>query len=36
MYIFFFLRSALEYLVGEGHIFTTIDENHFKSTESPF
>uniref|UniRef100_R4G3R1 Putative replication protein a 32 kDa subunit n=1 Tax=Rhodnius prolixus TaxID=13249 RepID=R4G3R1_RHOPR len=30
------IRSALEYLVGEGHIFTTIDENHFKSTESPF
>ncbi|KAK9510380.1 hypothetical protein O3M35_005179 [Rhynocoris fuscipes] len=30
------IRNALEHLVGEGHIFTTIDESHYKSTESPF
>lgn len=28
------IRAALDYLVNEGHIFTTIDDNHFKSTES--
>ncbi|XP_040909722.1 replication protein A 32 kDa subunit-like isoform X2 [Toxotes jaculatrix] len=27
------LRSALTFLVNEGHVFSTIDEHHFKSTE---
>lgn len=30
------IRNALEYLVGEGHIFTTIDENHYKSIHSSY
>lgn len=30
------IRNALEYLVGEGHIFTTIDENHYKSIHSGY
>jgi len=28
------VRASLDYLIGEGHLFTTIDEHHFKSTES--
>nr|BAN20933.1 insect replication protein a [Riptortus pedestris] len=30
------IRNTLEYLVGEGHIFTTIDENHYKSIHSTY
>ncbi|XP_062846004.1 replication protein A 32 kDa subunit-like isoform X2 [Trichomycterus rosablanca] len=26
------IRSCLQFLINEGHIFSTIDENHFKST----
>lgn len=28
------IRDAIEYLSNEGHCYTTIDDNHFKSTES--
>ena len=26
------VREAVEYLAGEGHLYSTIDEEHFKST----
>jgi len=26
------IRAAIEYLSGEGHIYCTVDENHYKST----
>lgn len=26
------LREALEYLIGEGHVYSTIDEHHYKRT----
>ncbi|GLE11272.1 hypothetical protein PINS_up023638 [Pythium insidiosum] len=26
------LRDALNYLTSEGHVYSTIDENHFKRT----
>lgn len=28
------IREAIEYLSNEGHCYTTIDDNHIKSTES--
>ncbi|XP_076865866.1 replication protein A 32 kDa subunit-like isoform X2 [Brachyhypopomus gauderio] len=28
------IRGCLQFLLNEGHIFSTIDENHFKSTSS--
>ena len=27
-------RDAIEFLSGEGHIYSTIDDEHFKSTDS--
>ena len=27
-------RDAIEFLSTEGHIYSTIDDEHFKSTES--
>ncbi|XP_039976976.1 replication protein A 32 kDa subunit-like isoform X6 [Xiphias gladius] len=27
------IRSSLAFLINEGHVFSTIDEHHFKSTE---
>lgn len=27
------LRKSLAFLINEGHVFNTVDENHFKSTE---
>ena len=31
--IFFFFRSTLEWLSNEGHIYSTIDDDHYKSTD---
>ena len=28
------VREALEWLSGEGHVYSTIDDDHFKSTDS--
>ena len=30
------LRDAIEFLSGEGHLYSTIDEDHFKATSSEF
>lgn len=27
-------RNAVDFLSNEGHIYSTIDENHFKSTDA--
>lgn len=27
------VRNALEFLVNEGHAYTAVDDNHFKSTD---
>ncbi len=32
--IFFLCRGAVDFLSNEGHIYSTIDENHFKSTDA--
>ena len=29
-----FCREAVDFLSNEGHIYSTIDENHFKSTDA--
>ena len=29
-----FSRAAVEFLCNEGHIYSTIDDEHFKSTEA--
>lgn len=29
-----FFRSTLEFLSNEGHIYSTIDDDHYKSTDS--
>ena len=26
------IRAAIEFLSGEGHLYSTVDENHYKST----
>ena len=28
------VRAAVEYLAGEGHLYSTIDDEHYKSTGS--
>ena len=28
------LREAIEFLSGEGHLYSTIDEDHFKATSA--
>ena len=33
-FFFFFFRSTLEWLSNEGHIYSTIDDDHFRSTDS--
>lgn len=30
---FSFCRSSLDFLLNEGHVFSTVDEHHYKSTE---
>ena len=32
-FFFFFFRSTLEWLSNEGHIYSTIDDDHYKSTD---
>ncbi len=32
--LFSFFRSTLEFLSNEGHIYSTIDDDHYKSTDS--
>ena len=27
-------RDAIEFLSGEGHIYSTVDDDHFKATDS--
>ena len=27
------VRNALDFLVNEGHAYTAVDDNHFKSTD---
>lgn len=31
---FLYFRSTLEFLSNEGHIYSTIDDDHYKSTDS--
>ena len=33
---FFHFRNALDFLCNEGHIYSTIDDEHYKSTEDYF
>lgn len=30
------LRDAIEFLSSEGHLYSTIDEDHFKATSSDY
>ena len=32
--VFLFFRAAVEFLCNEGHIYSTIDDEHFKSTDT--
>lgn len=32
-FLFPYNRQAVEFLSNEGHIFSTIDEDHYKSTD---
>lgn len=34
MFILLSNRQAVEFLSNEGHIFSTIDEDHYKSTDN--
>ena len=31
---FFFSRQAVDFLSNEGHIYSTVDDDHFKSTDA--
>ena len=31
--VFLFFRASVEFLCNEGHIYSTIDDEHFKSTD---